>query len=96
MESNSQNQPRTYRMDRDGYAFVLDRPEVDKLKSMPDFEGREEPAVAEDFLRFRAESWADVLSSAGAEPGEIAVTIDPHQKKAHLKKAQRIVITADI
>jgi hypothetical protein len=24
------------------------------------------------------------------------VTIDPHQKKAHLKKAQRIVITADI
>ena len=83
-------------MDRDGYAFVLDRPEVDKLKSMPDFEGREEPAVAEDFLRFRAESWADVLSSAGAEPGEIAVTIDPHQKKAHLKQAQRIVITADI
>jgi len=96
MESNSQKQTRTYRMDRDGYAFVLDRPEVDKLKSMPDFEGREEPAVAEDFLRFRAESWADVLSSAGAEPGEIAVTIDPHQKKAHLKKAQRIVITADI
>ena len=96
MESNSQKHTRTYRMDRDGYAFVLDRPEVDKLKSMPDFEGREEPAVAEDFLRFRAESWADVLSSAGAEPGEIAVTIDPHQKKAHLKQAQRIVITADI
>jgi hypothetical protein len=96
MESNSQKPSRTYRMDREGYAFVLDRPEVDKLKSMPDFEGREEPAVAEDFLRFRAEGWADVLSSAGAEPGEIAVTIDPHQKKAHLKKAQRIVITADI
>jgi hypothetical protein len=95
MESNSQK-PRTYRMSREGYAFVLDRPEVDKLKSMPDFEGREEPAVAEDFLRFRAESWADVLTAAGAEPGEIAVTIDPHQKKAHLKKAHRIVITADI
>jgi hypothetical protein len=96
MESNSQKSTRTYRMDREGYAFVLERPEVDKLKSMPDFEGREEPAVAEDFLRSRAEGWADVLSSAGAEPGEIAVTIDPHQKKAHLKKAQRIVITADI
>ncbi len=96
MEPNSQKGSRTYRMDRDGYAFVLDRPEVDKLKAMPDFEGREEPAVAEDFLRFRAEGWADVLSSAGAEPGEIAVSIDPHQKKAHLKKAQRIVITADI
>ena len=96
METNSHKPSQTYRMDREGYAFVLDRPEVDKLKAMPDFEGREEPAVAEDFLRFRAEGWADVLTSAGAEPGEIAVTIDPHQKKAHLKKAQRIVITADI
>jgi len=83
-------------MDREGYAFVLDRPEVEKLKSMSDFEGREEPAIAEDFLRFRAESWADVLASAGAEPGEIAVTIDPHQKKAHLKREHRVVITADI
>jgi hypothetical protein len=83
-------------MSREGYAFVLDRPEVEKLKRMPDFEGREEPAIAEDFLRSRAESWADVLASAGAEPGEIDVSIDPHQKKAHLKKAQRIIITADI
>lgn len=90
------NSPRTYRTDREGYAFVLERPEVDKLKAMSDFEGREEPAVAEDFLRFRAEAWADVLSSAGAEKGEIAVSIDPHQKKAHLKQAQRIIITADI
>ena len=96
MQSNSEKQSRTYRMDREGFAFVLDRPEVDKLKTMADFEGREEPAVAEDFLRFRAEAWADVLTAAGAEPGEIAVTIDPHQKKAHLRKAQRIVITADI
>ena len=96
METNSHKPSQTYRMDREGYAFVLDRPEVDKLKAVPDFEGREDPAVAEDFLRFRAEGWADVLTSAGAEPGEIAVTIDPHQKKAHLKKAQRIVITADI
>ena len=83
-------------MHREGFAFVLDRPEVDKLKSMADFEGHEEPAVAEDFLRYHAENWADVLTSAGAEPGEIAVTVDPHQKKAHLKKAQKIVITADI
>lgn len=85
-----------YRVNREGFAFVLDRPAVETLKAMPDFEGKEEPAVAEDFLRTRAESWADVLNSAGAEPGEIAVSIDPHQKKAHLKRAQRIVITADI
>ena len=37
-----------------------------------------------------------MLTSAGAEPGEIAVEIDPHQKKARLSKATRIVITADI
>jgi hypothetical protein len=95
MEPNSQ-QRQAYRMSRDGYAFVLERPDVDKLKAMSEFEGREEPAVAEDFLRFRAESWADVLASAGAEPGIIEVAIDPHQKKAHLKRAERIVITADI
>lgn len=96
MEPNSPKGAGIYRTDREGYAFVLPRTEVEKLKAMPDFEGREEPAVAEDFLRFRAEGWADVLSSAGAEPGEIAVSIDPHQKKAHLKRAHRIVITADI
>ena len=95
-QPNSPNRTRIYRTNRDGYAFVLDRPNVEKLKSLPDFEGREEPAVAEDFLRSRAEAWADVLTSAGAEPGEIAVEIDPHQKKAHLTKATRIVITADI
>jgi len=94
MESNSQT--RTYRTNRDGYAFVIDRANVEKLKAIPDFEGREEPAVAEDFLRSRAEAWADVLTSAGAGPGEIAVEIDPHQKKARLSRATRIVITADI
>jgi hypothetical protein len=94
--TNSPYRSRTYRASRDGYAFVLDPANVAKLKAMPDFEGREEPAVAEDFLRSRAEAWADVLTSAGAEPGEIAVEIDPHQKKARLSKATRIVITADI
>ncbi len=96
MQPNSSDPSRTYRTDREGFAFVLDRPNVEKLKAMPDFEGREEPAVAEDFLRSRAEAWADVLASAGAQPGEIAVEIDPHQKKARLTKATRIVITADI
>jgi len=96
MEQLDSRRPRTYRASRDGYAFVLDRSNVERLKAMPDFEGREEPAVAEDFLRSRAEAWADVLSSAGAEPGEIAVEIDPHQKKARLSRATRIVITADI
>lgn len=96
MDTTSQNRTRSYRTDREGFAFVLDRPNVEKLKAMPDFEGREEPAIAEDFLRSRAEAWVDVLSSAGAEPGEIHVEIDPHQKKARLAKATRILITADI
>ena len=96
MEPNSHKDSRVYRSDRDGYAFVLERAEVEKLKAMPDFEGREEPALGEDFLRFRAEGWADALASAGAGPGEIDVSIDAHQKKAQLKRAQRIVITADL
>jgi hypothetical protein len=96
MEPNSPNPTRTYRASRDGFAFIIDRPNVEKLKAIPDFEGREEPAVAEDFLRSRAEAWADVLASAGAPPGEISVEIDPHQKKARLSRATRVVITADI
>ncbi|HEY1435303.1 MAG TPA: hypothetical protein VGG65_07995 [Thermoanaerobaculia bacterium] len=96
MEPNSRNSTRSYRASRDGFAFVLDHPNVEKLKALPEFEGREEPAVAEDFLRSRAEAWADVLASAGAGPGEISVEIDPHQKKARLSKATRIVVTADI
>ena len=96
MQSNSPGRSPVYRADREGFAFVLDRPNVERLKAMPEFEGREEPAVVEDFLRSRAEAWADVLASAGAQPGEISVEIDPHQKKARLSKATRIVITADI
>jgi len=96
MDTSSQNRTGTYRTAREGFAFVLDRSNVEKLKAIPEFEGREEPAIADDFLRSRAEAWVDVLSSAGAEPGEIFVEIDPHQKKARLAKATRILITADI
>jgi hypothetical protein len=84
MELNSQNRVREYRISREGFAFVLAPPNVDRLKALPDFEGREEPAVAEDFLRSRAEAWIDVLSSAGVEPGEV------------LGRARRIQITAEI
>ena len=38
-QPNSQKpQNRIYRASRDGYAFVLDRPNVEILKAMPDFE----------------------------------------------------------
>ena len=36
------------------------------------------------------------IFSARAPAGEIDVSIDPHQKKAHLKREHRVVITADI
>lgn len=85
-----------YRLERGGYKFSLDRANVEKLRAIPDFEGREEPAVAEDFLRTRADAWADSLADAGARPDEIAVQIDPHQRKAHLMRATEIVISADI
>ena len=86
----------TYRTTRDEFTFVLDRAGVDAVKGLPDFEGREEPAVAEEFLRTRAEGWADALQSAGAEPGEYAVRVDAHQGKAHMSRAGEVVFSADL
>lgn len=86
----------TYRMARDGYTFVLDRSNVEKLRTLPDFEGKEEPALAEDFLRFRVETWAENLGDAGAPPGEVSVSVDPHQRKAHLSRGASILFSADI
>ncbi len=87
---------KTYRMEREGYTFALDSANVQRLKSLPDFEGREEPALAEDFLRFRVETWAENLTDAGARPGEISVTVDPHQRKAHLQRGGTLLFSADI
>ena len=53
-----------YRVEREGFAFVLDPEQVPAVKALPDFEGREEPAVAEEFLRTHAEGWADALAAA--------------------------------
>jgi hypothetical protein len=85
-----------YRREQDGYTFVLDRSNVERLKAMPEFEGREEPAVADEFLRFRVEGWAENLADAGAGPGEVVVQLDPHQRKAHLKRASAVLFSADI
>jgi hypothetical protein len=86
----------TYRVVREDFRFVLDRVGVAAVKGLPDFEGREEPAVAEEFLRTRAEEWADALRSAGAEPGEYAVRVDAHQGKAHLSRGGELVFSADL
>jgi hypothetical protein len=86
----------TYRAARDSFVFVLDREGVAAVKGLPDFEGREEPAVAEEFLRTRAEGWADALASAGAEAGDYAVIVDGHQGKAHLVRNGTVVFSADL
>src|SRR6185369_9517030 len=65
---------RTYRMTGEGYTFVLDGENVDRLKTLADFETKEEPALAEDFLRFRVEAWAENLADAGAVPGDVLVS----------------------
>jgi hypothetical protein len=90
------SQPQTYRRESGGYAFILERAEVDRLKKIPDFENREEPAVADEFLRFRAESWAEALADAGAGPGEFSACIDPHQRKVHLVREGRTAFSADL
>ncbi len=88
--------PAAYRFERDGFLFLLDAADAGALKRMPDFEGREEPAVAEEFLRFRAEAWADNLTAAGAAPGEIRVRLEPHQRKVRLLRGEKLLFTADI
>ena len=83
-------------MTREGYTIVLDNANVEKLKALPDFEGQEEPALAEDFLRFRVETWAENLSDAGAAPGEVSVSLDLHQRKAHLIRGETKLFSADL
>ena len=87
---------RIYRVEYEGYAFRLDRSGVRAVKALPDYEGRQEPAVAEEFLRTRAEPWADALASAGAERGEYDVRVDGRQGKAHLSRAGAFVFSADL
>ena len=94
--TGTRGKDRHYRFEREGFAFVLDADGASAVKSLPDFEGREEPAVAEEFLRTRAEGWADALASAGAEPGEYSVRVDEHQGKAHLSRAGVPVFSADL
>lgn len=88
--------PRVYRVEREGFAFVLDPDGVRAVKALPDSEGREEPAVAEEFLRNRAEAWADALDAAGAPRGEYSVRVDEHQAKAHLSRGGVPVFSADL
>jgi hypothetical protein len=87
---------RSYRVGLEGYVFRLDPEAVVAVKALPDFEGKEEPAVAEEFLKTRAEGWADALASAGAEPGEYAVRVDEHQAKAHLSRGGVLIFSADL
>jgi hypothetical protein len=85
-----------YRHSRDGYLFVLDSLDAAALRTIPDFEGREQPAVAEEFLRFRAEAWADQLAAAGAAAGEIHVVLEPRQRKVRLLSGGKLLFVADI
>jgi len=86
----------SYRHERDGFVFLLEAADAAAMKAMPDFEGREEPAVAEEFLRFRAETWADQLTAAGARPGLVVVRLEPHQRKVRLVSGGTLLFTADI
>jgi hypothetical protein len=93
---NPQAGDRTYRMKKEGYTFVLDGENVDRLKTLADFESREEPALADDFLKFRVETWAENLADARAAPGDVFVSVDPHQRKTHLVRGATKLFSADI
>jgi hypothetical protein len=85
-----------YRVERAGYAFELPSAEVAVLRRLPDFELEQEPAVADEFLRFRAERWADNLSDAGVAPGPVDVRIDLHQRRAKLERGGKLLFSAEI
>jgi hypothetical protein len=87
---------REYAVAREGFVFRLDAAGVRAVKALPDCEGKEEPAVAEEFLKSHAEGWADALASAGAEPGDYDLSIDEHQGKAHLSRAGTRIFSADL
>jgi hypothetical protein len=95
MATDSRGSPE-YRVTRQGFTFLLDRRNVETLQTMPDFETKGEPALADEFLRFRADSWAETLMDAGAAPGEYAVRVDPHQQKVHFVLGSTVVMSADI
>ena len=88
--------PIPYRIEKGGFRFELPRAEVDRLRKLPDFETREEPAVADEFLRFRAEGWAENLSDAGAKPGPVLIRIDTHERKTKLYRDDELLFSADI
>ena len=94
--TGAERKDRSYRFEKEGFTFVLDAVGASAVKALPDFEGREEPAVAEEFLRTRAEGWADALASAGADPGEYSVRVDGHQGKAHLSRGGVLEFSADL
>jgi hypothetical protein len=96
MSQSSDRRPDAYRVTRQGFTFVLDRDNVEILHSMADFETKGEPALADEFLRLRADAWAETLVDAGAAPGEYAVRVDPHQQKVHFVLAETVVVSADI
>jgi hypothetical protein len=85
-----------YLIERGGFRFELPRTEIARLKTLPDFETEEEPAIADEFLRFRADRWAENLSDAGAAPGPVLIRIDAHQKKTELRRGDALLFSADI
>jgi hypothetical protein len=88
--------PTPYRIEKGGFRFEMPGSEVATLRKLPDFESSEEPAVADEFLRIRAEGWAENLSDAGAEPGPVLIRIDTHERKTKLYREGELLFSADI
>jgi hypothetical protein len=96
MGTDSRPRKAPYTIERAGYVFELPAAEVASLKGLPDFELKEEPALADEFLRFRAERWAENLADAGVAPGPVDVRIDTHQRKTHLYRGTLLLFSPDI
>lgn len=96
MSSHEESAGGRYRFEHSGFAFEFPHDEVARLKSLPEFELKEEPAVADEFLRFRAERWVENLQDAGVSPGPVEVRIDTHQRRARLCRGASLLFAAEL
>jgi hypothetical protein len=96
MSTDARRASKVYRIERAGFAFEFPPGQVTLLKTLPDFETKEEPAVADEFLRYRADGWAEKLADAGVRPGPVEVRIDTHQRRARLCRDEALLFAAEL
>jgi hypothetical protein len=96
MANDASDGRRDHRRQARGFTFLLDRANIEKLRSLPDWSEKNDDTLVGEFLGGRAQQWAEALRDADAAPGEVFVEIDPHQWKAQLVPASGGALTVSL